>query len=718
MDSEVYAERIADELSALTPVLTLCRRHGVRLPLIVEASPDAPTEALLSALESLCPGGGLLLTHQDDLASATPAFSPEQFRQFLGREFERVVLDLRRGVHADALAASQGWVRGGGIWCLIVPGLERWSVSDDQDLTRLLAWPSRLDEARGLFLQRLKESILTSSFPILQVGDESLCWRRTPRFEGASTPPLEGETQADAIEAIARLMRQRSRRPLIIRADRGRGKSAAMGIGAARILAGRPEARIIVTAPSRQAVTTLMDHFSQQTGSDAPSPGLIFLPPDELMRSWPDADLLLIDEAAALPAPMVLKLVRHYRRVAMATTTCGYEGSGQGFRLRVEPALRKMCPSLNHVELKRPMRWAPGDPLECWLNRLFLQDQLLRPVEVSGDTLLEFRALPATELDADGTLLSQCFTLLREAHYRTTPDDIKILLDASTTRLFGAFNGDTLIGLVWFALEGAFGDADLIDAIVAGKRRPRGHVLPQLLAQISVRKDVLTKLWARVIRIAVHPTCQNMGIGSLLLHKFVQHVRADYPALVGIGAVFAGDPVVLRFWQRQQFRAVYLGTRADAWTACHAVGVLRSFQPVSGLHDAYRLLSNLVRTYGATALSDAPAELLDEILLSLTGPPSPWPEDPPALVSAYASGARPLDLARPDLLDWLMLWVKTGRYSAMDPELRRWTLALALQQHDWTRICRDFDHAHPRSAEQAYRQALRQTLKPPHASDT
>ena len=59
-----------------------------------------------------------------------------------------------------------------------------------------------------------------------------------------------------------------------------------------------------------------------------------FIAPDELLRNPQELDLLFIDEAAAIPAPMLLKLLHQYRKIVFASTEQGYEGSGKGFSLQ------------------------------------------------------------------------------------------------------------------------------------------------------------------------------------------------------------------------------------------------------------------------------------------------------------------------------------------------------------------------------------------------
>ncbi|PTB84709.1 hypothetical protein C9940_05895, partial [Pseudidiomarina aestuarii] len=44
-----------------------------------------------------------------------------RYRDCLGRTTQRVVLDMRKGIHADALAACLGTVTGGGLLIVVLP---------------------------------------------------------------------------------------------------------------------------------------------------------------------------------------------------------------------------------------------------------------------------------------------------------------------------------------------------------------------------------------------------------------------------------------------------------------------------------------------------------------------------------------------------------------------------------------------------------------------
>ncbi|MGH0156896.1 UNVERIFIED_CONTAM: hypothetical protein FKN15_032558 [Acipenser sinensis] len=117
------------------------------------------------------------------------------------------------------------------------------------------------------------------------------------------------------------------------------------------------------------------------------------------------AELLVIDEAAAIPLPLVRKLLGPYL-VFMASTINGYEGTGRSLSLKLIQQLRQQSAesqlsltaenkttstarltsarSLHEVTLHESIRYAPGDAVEKWLNNLLCLDCLNIPRIISG----------------------------------------------------------------------------------------------------------------------------------------------------------------------------------------------------------------------------------------------------------------------------------------------------------------------------------------------
>lgn len=84
--------------------------------------------------------------------------------------------------------------------------------------------------------------------------------------------------------------------------------------------------------------------------------------PQKLLK---EADVLIVDEAAGIPVPMLFAFTERFRKVIFASTIHGHEGAGRGFSLRFLRALQQNREiNLYKIELKEPIRYAPNDPVE------------------------------------------------------------------------------------------------------------------------------------------------------------------------------------------------------------------------------------------------------------------------------------------------------------------------------------------------------------------
>lgn len=161
---------------------------------------------------------------------------------------------------------------------------------------------------------------------------------------------------------------------VIVTSGRGRGKSAALGLGlAAAIQIGIPN--IFMTAPSPENVGTLVqfvvrglnvlgyEEHQDYVAVHSTDPeynhaivridvykhshrqSIIYLPPWELasQSSLKQADLVCIDEAAAIPLPFIQLSINGPRLVFMASTINGYEGTGRSLSLKLVNQLRNEC---------------------------------------------------------------------------------------------------------------------------------------------------------------------------------------------------------------------------------------------------------------------------------------------------------------------------------------------------------------------------------------
>jgi len=481
----------------------------------------------------------------------------------LGQECDALVFDAHSGFDVNAFAAVSGTLRGGGTLFLLIPPLDAWSAFPDPDYRRFIPYPYQPEDVRGRFLQRLVR---------LLDGKEGECHSplQRPSLVGANgIRPLQCK-QSIAIQTIVH-----SISPVVLTADRGRGKSAALGMAASQLMAAGK--KVLLTSPSRATVATVFKH--------AENPPLFFAP-DDLLQTLPQGDVLLVDEAAAIPVPILLKMLEHYPRCVFSTTLHGYEGSGRGFALRFQKELDALAPDWMAIRLHQPIRWAENDPLEYFINQALLLDADLAPFTPCGGRVgdggesVAYRQLNRDELAHNEPLLRQLFGLLITAHYQTRPSDLRQMLDAPDISIHILEQHGVILAVALLSREGGL-DAELTAAIHAGMRRPHGHPIPQTLTFHAKIPRAAELICERVMRIAVYPDWQNHGLGAHLLQHllgFATRSGADY-----MGVSYAMTPPLLRFWERAGFVLARVGFRKDTASGSRSVVQVKALSATAAL---------------------------------------------------------------------------------------------------------------------------------------
>lgn len=474
------------------------------------------------------------------------------YRQHLGTNHRLVVLDMRQALHADAIAACVPTLVAQGIAVLVLP----------QALTH--------------FSRRLVDNLPQHISEHLELTDEAE--RRRPPIDLGSLPLPQCATgnitqthamnvaQADVHAKILAHHEAGYEAPVLLNAPRGRGKSTVLGLIAQSLL--EQGIKVTVSAPSQRQLDTL------RTSCDKPVP---FIAPDLLLcDTKPRIEgVLLFDEVASLPSDMLSKLIAKYPKVIMATTSEGYETCGRGFLLHFQRQLAEQFKHFQLLTLCEPTRFAKDCPVERWLH----ESLLLTPSEYHYSTPTHHCSLSYTRVHASelsDTALAQSFHLLMDAHYQTSPNDLKLLLDDPSQHLCLQYNNEAaepcISAVAWLSHEGEL-PTTLAAQVAAGKRRPPGNLLAQSLSQHMVRPDIAAAKWLRVVRIAVPEAIQQQGLGSALLQYVYETNNELYAA---VGASFASHATINRFWRQHDFLPVRLGARKDTTTSKHALMVLKA----------------------------------------------------------------------------------------------------------------------------------------------
>ena len=497
----------------------------------------------------------------------------KNYRQFLGCEFDHLIYDGFEGTRANALVALSGTVKSQGLMILLCPTFDVWPDYDDPETEQRTSYGFKRD--RSHFISWLVGNIAQHS-TVATLSDDDFVGE-IAKLERPETDYhheiFVSEQQKVAVDGILNVLRGHRNRPLVITADRGRGKSSSLGIAAGLLALGNERKTILVTAPRFSAVEQIFNHaigvcpaLRYETKQKLVSDNLVisFEAFDALIEYHPQGDLLFIDEAAALPNEVLSRLVNQYSRVVFSTTVHGYEGSGRGFELRFKGYLQENFPGWKSLHIDQPVRWFQGDCLEqFWFDVMQMKPRhdLRATTTPTSFEKVSFKLLSRETLCDSPQLLNKAFQMLVNAHYQTEPDDLVRLLDGRELQLMGGFIDDVLLCVVILAEEGGEKLQALSQDISEGKRRLQGHLLAQNLAYNRATPAYATLSYLRIVRIAVAPEYQFQGLGSKTLSAVKKHARAQN--IDFLGTSFGLTPSLLAFWQKNGFKPAKIGFKKD-----------------------------------------------------------------------------------------------------------------------------------------------------------
>ena len=528
------------ELTALHTLTAQMKREGIRRLLVLSGEEGWCFDHALKLRDAL-PGDWLWISPQPD---AENHCSPSALQTLLGREFRHAVFDARHGFDAAAFAALSGTLKAGSWLVLLLPVWEEWENQPDADSLRWSDCPDPI--ATPHFVQHLKR--------VLTADNDAILWRQNQPFSLAHfTPrtdwhPATGAPQPEQQQLLQQLL---TMPPGVaaVTAARGRGKSALAGQLISRIAGSA-----IVTAPAKAATDVLAQFAGEK---------FRFIAPDALLASDEQADWLVVDEAAAIPAPLLHQLVSRFPRTLLTTTVQGYEGTGRGFLL-------KFCarfPHLHRFELQQPIRWAQGCPLEKMVSEALVFDDENFTHTPQGNIVIS--AFEQTLWQSDPETPLKVYQLLSGAHYRTSPLDLRRMMDAPGQHFLQAAGENEIAGALWLVDEGGLSQ-QLSQAVWAGFRRPRGNLVAQSLAAHGNNPLAATLRGRRVSRIAVHPARQREGTGRQLIAGALQYTQdLDY---LSVSFGYTGE--LWRFWQRCGFVLVRMGNHREASSGCYTAMAL------------------------------------------------------------------------------------------------------------------------------------------------
>ncbi|KAJ9177701.1 hypothetical protein P3X46_012891 [Hevea brasiliensis] len=371
------------------------------------------------------------------------------------------------------------------------------------------------------------------------------------------------------------------RSTLALLAARGRGKSAALGLAVAGAIAAG-YSNIFVTAPSPENLKTLFEFICK--GFDAleykehidydivksANPEfkkatvriniykrhrqtIQYIQPHE-HEKLSQVELLVVDEAAAIPLPVVKSLLGPYL-VFLSSTVNGYEGTGRSLSLKLLQKLEEQSHMtaknvegslsgrlFKKIELNESIRYASADPIESWLNALLCLDvtnsipsisRLPPPSEcdlyyVNRDTLFSYHK--DSEL-----FLQRMMALYVASHYKNSPNDLQLMADAPAHHLFVLLGPvdesenklPDILCVIQVSLEGQISRKSAVKSLSDG-HQPFGDQIPWKFCE-QFRDTVFPSLsGARIVRIATHPSAMKLGYGSAAMELLTRYYEGQF----------------------------------------------------------------------------------------------------------------------------------------------------------------------------------------------
>ncbi|PHS19746.1 MAG: hypothetical protein COA86_03015 [Kangiella sp.] len=502
---------------------------------------------------------------------------PTQVNQFLGQEIHSLFYDAVVSFDVNHFVAIVGCLVGGGNLVVKLPNFYKEIIeSSYKSKNKELLIPTDLTSAQNnpsrLLLRFVKQVIKTQRA-------ESIKYQASIQDQSKQF----NIEQVQLIKRIERCALGHAKRPLVITADRGRGKSTALAKASASLCYIHNK-NIIITAPRKENLNIFFKQFNKEleylsqskdrqedTDSDLNDAKnrIQFISIDNLPQTSVDHHFLIVDESGSFPVQVLHKIILKFNRIAFASTVSGYEGNGRGFEIKFIPLLSKAYPQYRTEKLSIPYRWQSNDLLEDCCNKAFL---LAQPSQAmcseekltKAISAIKYQYVSKENLLKNEELLTNVFSLLTEAHYQTRPSDLERMLSDPQLKVYVGIDKDKqVVSACLIIVEGLMKNSDCVK-ISRAKLRVDGQLLPQSLISTKGIISAGELVYWRVMRIAVVPSLQNSLIGSNMIKVVYEQAKNQNVDLLGTS--FALSTSLFNFWNSLGFRCCRIALRTDSST--------------------------------------------------------------------------------------------------------------------------------------------------------
>lgn len=498
--------------------------------------------------------------------------------KLLGTTYDILIMDIYHSFQPADLGKLYGIVRGGGLIFLIVPRLEEWKNMLNRYHYHILTPPYNEKDVRKNFIRWFVEKMwkhdgiaIIEDGKIIKRGNfESRLMKRKKieipeeiKFDRKVYEIAITQEQVDFLKLAEELLEKNF--AIVLKANRGRGKSSVIGMAIAALIAKVEKAKVIVIAPNRKNVDEIFRFLGislDKMGIEYKNRGGIILAKNSMVKFMEPfdaynekADLIVVDEAASIAPHILLRYLENSDKLIYSSTIHGYEGAGRSFSIRFLKRLREMKAPFKEFEMEEPIRYSQNDPIEKWVFDTLLLDAEPASIEKVELGKLEYEKIDMNKVIELESKIRQFFGILIMAHYKNNPNDFAILCDAPNQVARALSYDEKIVCSMQIAIEGKLGRKDCDETYYKSVMIP-GNIIPQVLIRHYRKKRYGKYRGMRIVRIATHPDFFGRGIGSYAV-KMVEN-EAMQAGMDYIGVSFGATIPLLKFWMKNGFVPIHI----------------------------------------------------------------------------------------------------------------------------------------------------------------
>ena len=567
-----------EALEHINELLEEARKYNERRLIVLSGEREKSYEILRMFLNEY-EGKVVYLAYMQENMAGVESYHIKDCDKLLGTTYDCLILDIYHSFQPADLGKLYGIVRGGGIIFLITPPIEKWKDMLNRYHYHILTPPYKEHDIRRNFIKWFVTKLWQhNGIAIIENGNVLKKGNFKSKLMERKKIKVPEETKFNKIVYEIALTQEQIEFlkiaenflekdfALVLKANRGRGKSSIIGIALAAIIEKvDKKMKILIIAPDRKNTGEIFKFLLQtfqKLEIEYENKGSIIFTRNAIIKYMEPfdaynekADFIVVDEAASIAPHILLKYMENSGKLIYSSTIHGYEGAGRSFSIRFLNRLKEM--KANHIEfeMEEPIRYSTYDPIERWVFDALLLDAEPATLERIEIEKLEYEKIDVSRVIEEEDKIRQFFGILIMAHYKNNPNDFAILCDAPNQIARALSYNGRIVCSMQIAMEGKLGKNDCDETYFKSVMIP-GNIIPQVLIRHYRKKRYGKYRGMRIVRIATHPDFFRHGIGSHAI-KMVE-MEAIKSGMDYIGVSFGATIPLLKFWMKNGFVPVHI----------------------------------------------------------------------------------------------------------------------------------------------------------------